>query len=472
MSDGAGQLLKVFKPWKYQGIAIDFMADHPRCNLWAGMGMGKTVSALTLLHAVYNIVGESDPTLVLAPYRVAASTWPNEARRWQHLADLTVSAAVGTAEERLAALRKTAQVYTINYDNLPWLCDQFEGKPWPFKRVIADESTRLKSFRIRQGAVRAQRIGKHAHANVTGWVNLTGTPSPNGLKDLWGQQWFIDQGQRLGWTYSAFEQRWFAYRRERDAVTGRPDIKTVILPGADEQIHARLADCTLSLNPRDWFNIREPIQKVVEVDMPPAVWRKYRELERKYIAEIDGHQVDAVNAAAKSIKLLQLANGAVYYEEGKHVEVHDEKLEALASIIEEAAGAPVMVAYHFKPDLARLQRAFPKGRVLDKKPQTIDDWNAGRIPILFAHPQSAGHGLNLQDGGNILVFYSHWWDLEQHDQIIERLGPMRQLQAGHDQWVYIYYIVVRNTMDETVMERRTSKRSVQDLLLDYMRRRA
>ena len=463
-----------FTPRPYQTLAQDFLLSTPRANLYAGMGLGKTITVLSMLDAFYNIVGESAPTLVLAPLRVAATTWPEEVRKWGHLRDLRVVSVTGSASERAAALKQDAPVYCTNYENLPWLRQQFEDakRPWPFARVVADESTRLKSFRTRQGGVRAKALGKVAHTDVKSWVNLSGTPAPNGLADLWGQQWFIDAGQRLGRTYSAFQSRWF-----RPIPQGNAGFtKWVPHEQAEADIHARLADCTLSIDPKDWFDLREPIVNVLEVELPKAARKAYDAMEKEFFMELAGHEIEAVNAAAKSQKLLQLANGAVYATpEGsmdrETIEVHDVKLQALESIVNEAAGMPVLVAYHFKSDLQRLQRAFPQGRVLDKRPQTIADWNAGRIPILFAHPDSAGHGLNLQDGGNILVFFAHWWALEAQQQILERIGPVRQLQAGHDRPVFIHYIVARKTIDEVVMARRDGKRSVQDALLDYMKRR-
>ena len=469
--------MRDFTPRPYQGLALDFLRNTGRCNLWAGMGMGKTSTCLTYLDIAHNIWGDDAPTLVLAPLRVARTTWPDEAKKWRHLRGLEVVSATGSQEERAVALRRDAPVVCMNYDNLPWLRDWYadRGKAWPFRRVIADESTRLKSFRIRQGGVRAQAIGAVAHKDVREWVNLTGTPSPNGLKDLWGQQWFIDRGQRLGLTYDAFEQRWFGYKRVQDAISKKVGIVPVIFPFAQDQIQERLADCSMTIDPKDWFDLGDPIVNVIQVDMPPSARSKYRELEREMFMQLQaGQEVEVFNAAALSLKCLQLANGAVYLDPQRYgpdvaIEVHDAKLEALESIVEESAGAPILVAYHFKSDLARLQRAFPDGRTLDASPDTVRLWNEGRIPMLFAHPASAGHGLNLQDGGNIIVFFGQWWDLEQHDQIIERIGPVRQLQAGHDRGVFIHYIVARDTVDEIVMTRRASKRSVQDLLLQYMK---
>lgn len=458
-----------FTPRAYQSKAIDFMASVPRCNLWAGMGLGKTVSCLTMLDIYYNVLGDDAPTLVLAPKRVAVSTWPDEVRKWHHLRGLDVVSATGPAIEREAALRRDVPVVVTNYDNLLWLRAHYEGKPWPFKRVIADESTRLKSFRLRQGGARAAALGKVAHTEVREWVNLTGTPAPNGLEDLWGQQWFIDAGQRLGRTFSAYQSRWFRPVRKGQFSDW------VAMEHAQEQIQERLADCSLTIDPKDWFDLQDPIVNVIEVDLPKAAREKYRALERELFMQLEaGQEVEVFNAAALSLKCLQLANGAVYLDPERYgpdvaIEVHDAKIEALQSVVEEAMGAPVLVAYHFRSDLARLQRAFPQGRHLDDNPDTITAWNAGCIPLLFAHPASAGHGLNLQEGGNILVFFAQWWDLEQHDQIVERIGPVRQLQAGLDRPVFIHYIIARDTVDEVVMVRRDSKRSVQDLLLDHMK---
>lgn len=461
-----------FKP--YQALALEHMAAHPRCALYAGMGLGKTVTTLSYLDVLHNQMGESAPTLVLAPLRVARSTWPSEVAKWAHLSSLEVVPITGTPKERAAALKRDAPVFTINYDNVPWLAEQFPAGSWPFRTVISDESTRLKNFRTRQGGVRSGAFREIAHKKVRRWVNLSGTPAPNGLKDLWGQMWFIDQGQRLGRNFAAFEARWFAYRRMQDAVTKRNFIQTIILPNAHEEIHSLISDVCLSIRPEDWFDLAAPIVNVIEVDLPPSVRRSYRELERDLFTELQGNDIEAVNAAAKSMKCLQLANGAVYTEDGSsdYIEVHDEKIETLKSVVEEAAGAPILVAYHFKSDLARLQRHFPQARVLDADPRTEQEWNAGRIPLLLAHPASAGHGLNLQDGGNILVFFGHWWDMELHDQIIERIGPVRQAQSGHSRPVFIHYIVARNTVDQVVLARHRSKAGVQQLLMEYLSRRS
>lgn len=454
---------RTFTPRPYQGIITRHILDLDRCAIWADMGLGKSCATLNALDALF-LAGEDRPALVLAPLRVARSTWPEEARKWGHLRHVSVMPIVGSESERRSALRFDASVYTCNYDNLVWLVEHF-GDRWPFGTVVADEATRLKSFRLRQGGKRAQALSKVAHTHTNRFVQLTGTPAPNGLADLWGQMWFVDRGQRLGRTYSAFRDRWFQTTYDGYGITP--------LPHAQEEIQERLRDVCLTIRASDWFDLREPIVNNIHVELPPKARKLYRDMERAMFMQVEEHGVEAFNAAARTIKCLQLANGAAYIDDKQNWKgVHDTKLEALDSIVEEANGAPILVAYHFKSDLARLQRAFPRGRALDTDPATITDWNAGRIPVMFAHPASAGHGLNLQDGGNILVFFGHWWNLEERLQIIERIGPTRQMQAGHDRPVHVHNIVARGTVDELVMERVATKREVQDILLDAMRRQA
>lgn len=457
-----------FKPRDYQRAIVGHMLDHERCNIWAGMGTGKTVSTLTAMQGLA-MVTDPFPALILAPLRVASSTWPGEIEKWAHLNRLRLATATGTLSQRTHLVHgHMADVVTINYDKLVWLVEHL-GPLWPFKTVIADEATRLKSFRIKQGGKRAQALGRVAHKHVRRWVNLTGTPAPNGLLDLWGQQWFVDAGQRLGRSFSAFQDRWFITKRPPGQQFGGT---VVPMPGAEDEIHRRLADCTLTVRAGDFLDLPPLVENVIEIELPPTARRHYRELEREMFTVLaGGHEIEAVSAAALSMKCLQLANGALYTgEDGDWKEAHDEKLRALESVVEETAGAPILVAYHFKSDLARLLQRFPFARALDKKPQTIDDWNAGRIPMLLAHPASAGHGLNLQDGGNILVFYGLWWDLEQHEQIVERIGPTRQAQSGYNRPVYVHRIVARGTVDELVLARLQTKASVQSVLLEAMKR--
>lgn len=455
-----------FRPRDYQKAVIEWIAGHARSNVWAGMGTGKTAATLTALDAL-TFVEDPFPALVLAPLRVANSTWPGEVRKWGNLHGLQLLNGSGTRDFGGV---KVPDVLTVNYDNVTALVNHFGGR-WPFRTVVADESTRLKSFRPRQGAKRAGALGRVAHSRTRRWVNLTGTPAPNGYADLWGQQWFVDAGDRLGRTFDAFERRWFAWRRSDPK---DPFKKTrFLVPGAEQQINELLRDCTITVRASDFLDLPPLIENVIEVELPAQARRHYRELEREMFTVLStGEEVSAVNAAGKTMKCLQAANGALYInDQGAWQELHGEKVEALRSVVEEAAGMPVLVAYHFKSDLARLRAAFPAGRVLDANPRTLDDWNAGKVPLLFVHPAAAGHGLNLQHGGNILVFFGLWWDLEQHEQVIERIGPTRQAQSGYKRPVYVHRIVARRTVDELVLRRLETKASVQDILLAAMKER-
>lgn len=448
-----------FTPHDYQEEVIDFIAKTKRCAVWAPMGGGKTVTTLTALDRL-SLVEDIFPVLVLAPLRVARTTWPDEVAKWAHLRHLRVSTITGTPKQRERAVEREAEVYTTNYDNLVWLRN-FLGDKWPYKTVVADELTRLKSFRIRQGGSRARALGQVAHTHVTRFIGLTGTPAPNGIKDLWGQQWFIDQGERLGRTFSAFEQRWF--RRGYDGYSLEPYQHT------QEEVQEKLRDVCLTVT---GLSVDEPVISPVYVDMPVPARRVYDEMEKEMFAELEAGIVEAANAAVRTQKCLQIANGAMYVDEDRNwEEVHNAKLDALDSIIEEANGAPVLVAYHFKHDLERIRRRFPYARVLDADPKTIEEWNACKIPILLVHPKSASHGLNLQYGGNILAMFGVNWSLEEYLQVIERIGPMRQKQAGFNRPCLVYPILARGTLDEDVMERLSSKRSVQDILLEALKRR-
>ena len=452
-------MTRTFTPHDYQREALDHLYNLRRSVLWMPMGGGKTVTVLTALSAL-DTVEEVFPALVLAPKRVVSSTWPQEAAKWAHTQALRVVPVLGTAKQREAALRLPADIYATNYDNVPWLVAHY-GEGWPFKTIISDELTRLKSYRTRQGGSRARALAKVAHTKSRRFIGLTGTPAPNGLKDLWGQVWFVDRGERLGRTFSAFEARWFTKGWDGYSLQPREF--------AHAEIEDRLKDVCLTVKGLD---VDEPIRNVIEVELPKDARKTYEEMERDMWALIEGEGVEAVNAAVRTSKCLQLSNGAVYKEDGSWAVVHDEKIDALKSVVEEANGMPVLVAYNFKSDLARILAAVPGAKPLDDNPKTIVDWNAGRIPVLVAHPASAGHGLNLQDGGNILAFFGLNWNLEEHDQIIERIGPQRQKQSGYDRPVFIHYILARGTVDAMVLDRLVNKRSVQDVLLDAMRRRA
>lgn len=464
-------MTRTFNPHPYQNLIVDHIHQHDRCAVWAGMGMGKTVSTATALAACYHL-GDDYPTLIVAPLRVARDTWPDEFKKWSHLSSFDMMPIVGSEQERRFALRRDVPFYTVNYENLPWLVDYF-GERWPYRRLVADESTRLKGFRLKQGGKRAQALGSIAHTKIKQFVELTGTPAPNGLADLWGQGWFLDAGARLGRTYGAFRQRWF--QKSFDGYSVDP------LPFAQEQIQDKLRDLCITIDPKDWFDLEEPIVNKIFVNLPPKARIRYREMEREMFTQLEGRDVEAFNAAARTQKCLQIANGAAYVDpladSDRHQRskewrlVHDEKLDALEDVIEEAAGMPVLVAYEFRSDLARIKARFKEAADLS----TVDGlrrFKEGKVAVGCAHPASMGHGIDgLQYVTNIACFFGHNWNLEYYQQIIERIGPMRQLQAGLDRAVFLHHIIARDTVDEDVMLRRETKKRVQDILLDAMKRR-
>ena len=458
--------MQEFTPRPYQAKIIDFILTHRRGAVYAGMGMGKTSSTLCALERLKKEEPDAFPALILAPLRVASSTWPQEILKWGF--NLSCACVSGTPKQRVKILTGApADIYTTNYEQIPWLAEYF-GDKWPFKTVIADEATRLKSFRLGGSkSSRARALAAPAWGKVRRFIELTGTPASNGLIDLWGQLWFIDRGLALGRSFREFTARYFdAYQVGASAYAVRYEPRE----GADKAIQERIAPVSISLSAEDWFDIDEPIISPVYVGMPDETEKLYKTLKSDLLVSIDETaEVSAVNAAALSAKCLQCASGAVYDDAGECRELHDEKLMALDSIIEEAAGEPVLVAYHWRFSAERILKRFKSAVMLDKDPETIARWNRGEIPILVTNPASAGHGLNLQDGGHILVIFDEWWDLEQYLQVIERIGPTRQMQAGHPRPVYVYHIMARGTLDPVVLTRLQTKCRVQDALLEYLK---
>lgn len=462
---------KPFTPRPPQLPMVEHLLHHGRSALFIPMGMGKTTATLEALYGLQLV--EDNPILVIAPLRVAESTWPDEVARWDQFSHAfnVVPIAGLDGKARAAALDKAMRtprvLSTINFENLQWLVERLEQKKiqWPFRTVVVDESSKLKGFRLKQGTQRARALATVAHKHVDRMILLTGTPAPNGLADLYGQLYFVDGGQRLGRTFSAFSQRWF-----RPSFNG---FGVEPMPHAHDEIHARIKDVCLSLNAADWFDLQEPVKNVIKVTLPAKARGLYKEMETRFFAEIDGHEVEAFNAAAKSMKLLQLCSGAAYVGEdnSRWAVVHDAKIQALESIVEEAAGMPVLVLYHFKSALARLQKAFP-GALNVGTAEGLRDAKKGKGKVWLGHPASMGHGVDgLQEWTNIVAFFDLSWNLEEHLQAIERVGPTRQAQAGKDRPVFIHYVVAADTIDEMVLERIATKREVQDLLLEALKTR-
>lgn len=439
-----------FIPREYQKIAISWIKEHPRCALFLPMGMGKSSSVLSAL--------DSFPVLIIAPLRVAQTTWPDEIEKWGFPYEYSVIK--GPPSQRVAALKKPSKIYMINYENLIWLVDYY-GKKWPFKTIVADEMVRLKGFRLRQGAKQAKALARVAHGTKK-FIGLTGTPTPNGPIDLWGQIWFLDRGERLGRSFSQFVERWFTIGY--DGFTLTP------LPNAIKEIQELIKDLCLSIKVSDYFDLETPIINKIYIDIPKHARVKYDEMERDMYTEINDVGFEAFNAAVKTSKTLQICQGSLYREDKTYEVLFDDKLEVLEEIVNNSE-TPVLVSYQFKSDLDRLLKHFPKGKHLDKDLLTIKNWNKGKIPVLFAHPGGAGHGLNLQIPCNTLVFFSIGWNLEHHEQIIERIGPVRQKQAGFDRPVYIHYILTKDTIEDIVKSRLEGKSDVQQLLMDYLGRK-
>jgi SNF2-related domain len=445
-----------------QRLGAAFALKRPRCNLFMPMGFGKTAAALT----VVSDLAYDRPVLVLGPLRVARKVWGDEAAEWEHLSHLKVATITGSPDERRAALATRAHVHTMNYENIAWLLNEIPEVRWPFKMVIADESTRLKGFRLKQGARRAGALATIA-LRAERWINMTGTPAAQGLLDLWGPQWFIDQGAALCPSFSAFESRWFYKPPRGGTAKGHTGVKP--FPAAQGEINALLAPTSLAMRVEDYFDVAEPVVSVVRVDLPEPARREYKRMARDLWAQIQDKVITAANAGVKSLKLAQLASGAIYHDEKRWAAVHDEKLEALASIVNETGGEPLVVQYAFVHERIRIMKAFPQAReLLTTKDE--DDWNAGRIPMLVVHPKSMGHGLSLQHGGRILVRFADTWSHEQHLQILERIGPMRQLQSGYNRSVLVYDIRARDTVDEVIPLTHAGNLSVMDALLDHLSR--
>lgn len=472
-----------FTPREYQKLIGNFIFDNERSNVFAGMGMGKTSESIAVYDAL-RMFGEAKRVLIIAPRRVAVSTWPDEIVKWREsFGHLTIAAAIGTPAQRIEAIKRGADITTINYDNLEWLIEVV-GDYWPWDMVICDEATRLKGLRVSlqvsklgtefvrgQGSKRAKALSTVAFKKVRRWVNLTGSPAPNGLQDLWAIQYFVDQGRALGVCFDSFMDRYFKPERNANGFGST----RVLLPHSEKLIHDAVRPSCITVQAKDWFNLKDTIERVIPVRLPPKARRIYDDMERKFFAEIEAGQfVQAFNTTGKSNKCLQIGSGFAYTDtETKAWEpIHDEKIEALRSIVAETAGEPLLVSYQFIPEREMILKAFPRAKKLDNNPQTMIDFQKGRIPMLVVHPASAGHGLNLQDNCRILVDFCSGWNLEYDEQVIERVGPTRQHQAGHDREVYRYRIVAEDTTEDTcVLPRLKTKASVQDVLKDAMARR-
>ena len=444
-----------YQPHEYQQYATDFIIKNPTAAVFLEMGLGKSVIALTAILELCLERFEISRVLVIAPLRVARDTWPAEIKKWDHLKDLTYSVAVGTANERRAALRQKTFVHIINRENVQWLIED-SGIPWQYDMVVIDE---LSSFKSHQSK-RFKSLMK-ARPGVRRMVGLTGTPSSNGLMDLWAEFRVLDMGKRLGRFITHYREQFF----EPDRRNGMQVFSYRPRAGAEREIYRRIGDITISMRSADYLKMPECVMNTVPVKLDSTEYEVYEEMESKMVTELDGVEIDAVNAAALTGKLCQLANGAIYTPDGNTVFFHERKLDALEDLIEGANGKPVLVAYWYKHDLARIQERF-KVREL-KSSKDITDWNAGKIPVAVIHPASAGHGLNLQAGGSTLIWFGLTWSLELYQQTNARLWR----QGQQAETVVIHHIITRGTVDEDVMQSLSEKDRSQAALMRAVRAR-
>ena len=436
----------------YQKYATDFILTHPIAAVFLEMGLGKSVITLT---ALFDLILDQfliRKVLVIAPLRVARDTWPSEIRKWDHLSGLTYSVAVGNESERRTALMRTVDVYIINRENVDWLIIK-SGIPFDFDMVVIDE---LSSFKSHQ-AKRFKSLLK-ARPSIKRIVGLTGTPSSNGLMDLWAEFRLLDLGQRLGRYISHYRAAYFTPDKRNAEVifSYKP------LPGAENAIYQRISDVTISMKSCDHLKLPECVTNEVPVvmnDKEMAVYDRFRE---DMVTKIKDKEIDAANAAVLSGKLLQMANGAVYDEEKVSCHIHDRKLDALEDLIEGANGKPVLIAYWYQHDAERIRARFPVREI--KTSQDIEDWNAGKISAAIIHPASAGHGLNLQAGGSTLIWFGLTWSLELYQQTNARLH-----RQGQKDTVIIHHIIAKDTIDEDVMKTLRKKEKTQDALINAVR---
>lgn len=442
-----------YKPHNYQAYATDFILDHPEAAVFLDMGLGKSVITLTAILDLCLDRFEISKVLVIAPLRVARDTWSTEIQKWDHLKPLKYSVVVGTVAERKAALQKKAHIYLINRENVSWLVEE-SGFPFDFDMVVIDELSSFKSYQ----AKRFRSLLK-VRPTVKRIVGLTGTPSSNGLMDLWAEFRVLDLGKRLGRFITHYRNTYF----QPDKRNGMVIYSYKPLPGAEDAIYEKISDMTISMKAVDHLDMPECIFNEVQVSLSEDERSKYDTLRDDLILSIGDNDIDAANAASLSNKLSQMANGAVYGEDRIVHNIHDHKLDALEDLIEAANGKPVLVAYWFKHDLERIQKRFKVREI--KSSKDISDWNDGKIPVAVIHPASAGHGLNLQAGGSTLIWFGLTWSLELYQQTNARLWRQGQKSAT----VVIHHIVAEDTIDELILKALHKKEKSQNALIDAVR---
>lgn len=447
-----------FIPHDYQKYCINRMISDPILGLILDMGLGKTVITLTAVNDLRYNRFAIRKALVIAPKKVAEDTWTRETEKWDHLKLLRVRPVLGTERKRIRELNTPGDVWVISRDNVQWLVDYYKND-WPFDMVIIDELSSFKS----NSAKRFRKL-KAVRSHITRMVGLTGTPAPNGLQDLWAQIYLLDQGARLGRTITEYRNNYFV----PGARNGNVVYEYKPREWAQEAINAQLRDICISMNAKDYLDLPERIDNTVYIRMDPKAQKQYDEMERAMVLELDETTIDVTAAAALSNKLLQMCNGAVYDEDRQFHEIHNAKLEALKEIIDTSQGKPILVFYNYKHDKDRIKKTLGKklriGELKDS--DSITAWNQKKMDVLLAHPASAAYGLNLQAGGNIIVWFGLNWSLELYQQANARL-----YRQGQKENVIIHHLVVVGGYDENVMDALESKDVTQSSFLDALKAR-
>lgn len=444
----------IYRPHDYQKFAINFILEHPIAAIFLDMGMGKSSITLTAIMELMYDRFEVSKVLIVAPLRVCKYTWPQEIVKWEHLSGLKFSLATGTAAERKMALKADADIYIINRENIPWLIDD-SGIPFDYDMVVIDE---LSSFKNHQS--KRFKAFMKVRPRVKRIVGLTGTPSSNGLMDLYAEFKMLDMGERLGRFISQYRNAYFRPGRTNGMIV----YNYVPLPGADKQIYEKISDITISMKGTDYLEMPELVNSRYEVYMDEHEAELYDGMEKELVLALPGGEITAANAAVLSGKLLQMSNGAIYSDDESVYSIHDRKLDALEDIIEAANGRSILIAYWFQHDLDRIEKRLSDKKIGFEKLDSdgsIARWNKGEIPIALIHPASAGHGLNLQDGGNFLVWFGLTWSLELYQQTVARLWRQGQ-QSGT---VVVQHIITAGTIDEDVMDALEHKEVTQSRLI-------
>ena len=446
-----------YEPHEYQVYAAEYIKSHEVSAVLLECGLGKTAITLTAIDGLMFDSFDIRKVLVIAPVRVAKMSWPDEIEKWDHLHGLRYSVAAGTEAERIKALKEPADIYLINRENVQWLVEK-SGIPFDFDMVVVDE---LSSFKNHQ-AKRFKALMK-VRPKVKRIVGLTGTPSSNGLMDLFAEYKLLDMGERLGRFIGQYRSAYF----RPDKANGPVVYSYKLLPGAEDAIYARISDITISMKSADHLKMPELVNSRYMVHLDKNEFLKYAKMRGELILKLPKGEVTAANAAALSGKLVQMANGAVYSDDGDHERIHDRKLDALEDIIEAANGKPVLVAYWYQHDLERIVERLAELKVdscrLDKE-QNIRRWNEGDVPVGLIHPASAGHGLNLQSGGSILVWFGLTWSLELYQQTVARLW-----RQGQENTVSVIHIIAAKTIDERIMDALEAKDNTQKALIEAVK---